>query len=165
MTRTTTNRAFDPSDQFAYLRSTLWIVVTAIFLITAGNATAMPLVMRGLDQNPETIVQKVACLSIGFFTSCQHGSGDNLFKTNKNKKHLRKRERQKDQRGSAQTDAATTSDTQPVYEKSQALSRPGISSSSDPRRSFGPSQFKRAAATALPSGAPASSWLLGRQMR
>jgi hypothetical protein len=30
--------------------------------------------MGGFDQSPETIVQKVACLSIGPVTSCRHGS-------------------------------------------------------------------------------------------
>ena len=64
-TRRTTNRTFDPRDQFIYLRSALGTVVTGIFLMAAGNATAMPQVMGGFDQSPETIVQKVACLSIG----------------------------------------------------------------------------------------------------
>jgi hypothetical protein len=134
-TRRTTNRTFDPRDQFIYLRSALGTVVTGIFLMAAGNATAMPQVMGGFDQSPETIVQKVACLSIGPVTSCRHGSGDNLFKTQKNKKRQSKRGHggspnwnhagtpQKDNSGSAQTDAAPTKETQPVFEDFDAVTR------------------------------------------
>jgi hypothetical protein len=126
-----------------HLRDTLGTVVTGIFLMTAGNATAMPQIMEGLDQIPETIVQKVACLSIGPVASCQHG-GDKLFKTQKNKHQSRrehgdspnwnyaKRTPQKDNSGSPQTEAAPPAaappaqDTQPVLEDFDLIKRGGL---------------------------------------
>jgi hypothetical protein len=106
-----------------HLRNTLGTVVTGIFLMTAGNATAMPQVMGGLDQSPKTIVQKV-------------GGGDKLFKTQKNKHQSRrehgdspkwnhaKRTPQRDNGGSAQTEAAPPAqDTQPVFEDFDAVTR------------------------------------------
>ncbi len=116
-----------------HLRDILGTVVTGIFLITAGNATAMPQIMERLDQIPETIVQKVACLSIGPVASCQHGGGDKLFTTQRNK-HQSRRERgdkpnaertpQKDNSGSAQTGAPPPAqNTQPVLEDFDAVKR------------------------------------------
>jgi hypothetical protein len=119
-----------------HLRDILGSAVTGIFLITAGNATAMPQIMERLDQIPETIVQKVACLSIGPVASCQHGGGDKLFTTQRNK-HQSRRERgdspnwsyakrtpQKDNSGSAQTEAPPPAqNTQPVLEDFDAVKR------------------------------------------